>query len=40
MHRTNASRFFMTDAKPSLTKLEEELKNRTMRLFLKKTLKN
>ena len=26
LHRTNASRFFMTDVKPSLTRLEEELK--------------
>lgn len=38
LHRTNASRFFMTDVKPSLTRLEEELKNRRD-CFLKKTQK-
>lgn len=35
LHRTNASRFFMTDVKPSLTRLEEELKNQE-RLFSQK----
>ena len=38
LHRTNASRFFMTDAKPSLTRLEEELKNQE-RLFSQKDTK-
>lgn len=38
LHRTNVSRFFMTDVKPSLTRLEEELKNRRD-CFLKKTQK-
>ena len=35
LHRTNASRFFMTDVKPSLTRLEEELKKQE-RLFSQK----
>ena len=38
LHRTNASRFFMTDEKPSLTRLEEELKNQE-RLFSQKDTK-
>lgn len=38
LHRTNASRFFMTDVKPSLTRLEEELKNQE-RLFSQKDTK-
>ena len=38
LHRTNASRFFMTDVKPSLTRLEEELKKQE-RLFSQKTQK-
>lgn len=38
LHRTNASRFFMTDVKPSLTRLEEELKKQE-RLFSQKDTK-
>lgn len=38
LHRTNVSRFFMTDVKPSLTRLEEELKNQE-RLFSQKDTK-
>lgn len=38
LHRTNVSRFFMTDEKPSLTRLEEELKNQE-RLFSQKDTK-
>lgn len=38
LHRTNVSRFFMTDVKPSLTRLEEELKKQE-RLFSQKTQK-
>lgn len=36
LHRTNVSRFFMTE--PSLTRLEEELKNQE-RLFSQKDTK-
>ena len=39
LHRTNASRFFMTDVKPSLTRLEEELKNQERLFSQKRTLK-
>lgn len=38
LHRTNASRFFMTDVKPSLTRLEKELKKQE-RLFSQKDIK-
>lgn len=40
LHRTNASRFFMTDVKPSLTRLEEELKNQERLFFSKRHKKN
>lgn len=39
LHRINASRFFMTDVKPSLTRLEEELKNQERLFSQKRTLK-
>lgn len=40
LHRTNASRFFMTDVKPSLTRLEEELKKTGEIVFSKRHKKN